>query len=120
MQRSQVEAVLAAAVEPGEAPEVAATREVREEAGVEADLVAPVETIEYWYVGTRGGERVRFHKQVYFFLFRYRAGDVANHDHEVDEARWVPADEAIGMLAFANERRVLEKAVAMAAANPSV
>jgi 8-oxo-dGTP pyrophosphatase MutT (NUDIX family) len=100
-------------VEPGEEPEAAATREVREEAGVDADLVAPVETIEYWYVGQKGKDRVRFHKTVHFFLFHYRSGDVADHDHEVVEARWVPADEAVAMLAFANERRVVETAVGM-------
>src|SRR5262249_15824128 len=63
-------------VEPGEAPEAAAAREVREEAGVAADRVAPIDTIEYWYVGRRGAERVRYHKRVHFFLFRYRSGDV--------------------------------------------
>jgi 8-oxo-dGTP pyrophosphatase MutT (NUDIX family) len=98
-------------VEPGEGPEAAATREVREEAGVAADLVAPVETIEYWYVAAKSGGRVRYQKTVHFFLFRYRSGDVADHDHEVLEARWVPADEAVTMLSFPNERRVVEKAL---------
>jgi 8-oxo-dGTP pyrophosphatase MutT (NUDIX family) len=100
-------------VEADEAPEAAATREVREEAGLQAELVASVEAIEYWYVGTRGGERVRYHKRVHFYLFRYQSGDVADHDHEVVEARWVPAAEAAEMLAFANERKVVEMAVAM-------
>lgn len=100
-------------VEKGEDPEAAAAREVREEAGVEADFVAPVEAIEYWYVAQRGGGRVRYHKTVHFFLFRYRSGDVADHDHEVLEARWVPADEAVAMLSFENERRVVEKALAL-------
>src|SRR3954470_23816813 len=54
-------------VEKGEEPEAAAAREVREEAGVDADLVAPVETTEYWYVAQRGGGRVRYHKTVHFF-----------------------------------------------------
>lgn len=100
-------------VEPGEPPEQTAAREVREEAGVEADLVAPNDVIEYWYVATRGGEKVRYHKRVHFFLFRYRSGDVTDHDHEVNEARWVPAAEAPALLAFANERRVVERGLAM-------
>jgi 8-oxo-dGTP diphosphatase len=100
-------------VESDEAPEAAATREVREEAGVEADLIAPVETIEYWYVAQKGDGRVRYHKKVHFFLFRYRSGDVADHDHEVHEARWVAAEEAMEMLSFANEKRVVETALQM-------
>jgi 8-oxo-dGTP pyrophosphatase MutT (NUDIX family) len=105
-------------VEPGESAEAAATREVREEAGVAAELAAPIDTVEYWYVGRRGGERVRFHKRVHFFLFHYRAGDVADHDHEVHEARWVLLAEAPGMLAFANERQVVERAAAMLEETP--
>ena len=107
-------------VDEGESPEVAALRETREEGGVDAELVAPLETIEYWYVGdasTGSGqadrERVRFHKFVHFFLLEYRAGDVADHDHEVNEARWVPIGEAAGLLAFGNERAVVSKATAL-------
>jgi 8-oxo-dGTP pyrophosphatase MutT (NUDIX family) len=97
----------------GEAPEAAAQREVREEAGVEAELVAPIETIRYWYFGGRGGRRVRFHKQVHFYLFRYLRGDVADHDHEVNEARWVKFDAAVEQLAFKNEKQVAARAQAM-------
>jgi 8-oxo-dGTP pyrophosphatase MutT (NUDIX family) len=97
-------------VEQGESPEAAALREVREEAGIETELRASIEIIEYWYVGESRGQRVRYHKFVHFFLMEYRQGDVSNHDHEVAEARWVSIDEAIGMLAFKNERIVIEKA----------
>jgi 8-oxo-dGTP pyrophosphatase MutT (NUDIX family) len=97
-------------VDAGESAEIAALREVREEAGIEADLIEKIETIEYWYVGDRRGERVRFHKFVHFFLMKYRAGDTANHDHEVAEARWVRIEEAIEMLAFKAEKTVVEKA----------
>jgi 8-oxo-dGTP diphosphatase len=93
-----------------ETPEAAALREVREEAGVETDLIQPIDTVEYWYYGQRRGERIRYHKFVHFFLLRYQAGDVQDHDHEVNEARWVPIDQAQGMLAFASEKRVVDQA----------
>jgi 8-oxo-dGTP pyrophosphatase MutT (NUDIX family) len=98
-------------VDPGESPEVTARREVREEAGVDAEVVAPIEEVQYWYVGTdRDGVRVRFHKSVHFYLLAFRGGDVRDHDHEVDEARWVALDEATELLAFRNEKAVVEKA----------
>ena len=93
-------------IESGEAPEDAALREVREETGLETEIIEPLEVIEYWYVGDSRGSRVRFHKQVHFYLMRYVAGDVADHDHEVREARWMAIDEAIERLAFDNERKV--------------
>lgn len=99
-------------VGPGESPEVTALREVREEAGIETELVAPLDPIEYWYVGWRGKQRVRFHKRVHFFLLAYQRGDVRDHDHEVNEARWVPLAEAQTMLAFKGERDVLAQAAA--------
>ncbi len=97
-------------VDPGETPEITAVREAREEAGVETELLAPIETIEYWYQASEKGQRVRFHKYVHFYVLAYRAGEVSQHDREVNEARWVPIDDAPGLLAFANERRVVEHA----------
>lgn len=99
----------------GEAPEVAALREVREEAGVEAELIGLIETVEYWYYDTRGVGRIRYHKFVHFYLMRYRSGDVADHDHEVKEARWAPIEEAPALLAFKSEQEVVQKAQAMIA-----
>jgi 8-oxo-dGTP pyrophosphatase MutT (NUDIX family) len=98
-------------VDAGEAPDATARREVREEAGVDGEVISPIDTIEYWYVGADGdGTRVRFHKVVHFFLIEFRSGDVGDHDHEVAEARWVGIDEALQLLAFANERAVVKKA----------
>ncbi len=93
-----------------EPPEDAALREAREETGLDAELVAPVEKIEYWYVSSERGARVRYHKFVHFYLMRYTSGDTADHDHEVNEARWIEIGEAIRMLAFKGERAVLERA----------
>lgn len=98
-------------VDDGEQPEATAIREVREEAGVKGRIIAPLEVIEYWYVGNdQQGQRVRFHKFVHLFLLEYESGDVRDHDHEVEEARWVPVDEAEGMLAFESERRAMHAA----------
>jgi 8-oxo-dGTP pyrophosphatase MutT (NUDIX family) len=85
----------------------AAQREVREETGLEAELVERLGDVKYFYV--RGGERVM--KIVAFFLFRYRSGSVENHDHEVEEALWIPLDEAPRRLAYKGEREMAEAAI---------
>ena len=97
-------------VDPGESPEVTALREVREEAGIETELLRLIETIEYLYRSTKHGKPVRFHKFVHFYLLEYKSGTVSDHDHEVEDARWVSFDSALAMLAFQSERDVVEKA----------
>lgn len=102
-------------IDAGESAETAALREVREETGIETEILTKIETIEYWYFGEQRGERVRFHKSVHFYLLEFRAGAVENHDDEVVEARWVEAKEAIEMLAFKSEKAVVEKALPLMA-----
>lgn len=97
-------------VDPGETMQVTAIREVREEAGIETELLDLIETVQYWYQRVQYGKRIRYHKYVHFFLMQYRAGDVADHDHEVAESRWASFEEALEMLAFKSERNVVEKA----------
>jgi 8-oxo-dGTP pyrophosphatase MutT (NUDIX family) len=97
-------------IDEGETVETAAVREVREEAGVDAEIVATLDKIEYWFIAHHTGERARYHKRVHFFLMNYLSGDVADHDHEVAEARWVPIDEAVEMLSFKSEREIVEAA----------
>lgn len=90
-----------------ESAAAAARREVREETGVEADLVEKLGDVRYWYA--REGRRVL--KSVAFFLFRYRSGDVADHDHEVEEALWIPLEEAPERLAYKGEREMAVSAL---------
>lgn len=98
-------------VDKGETPEQAALREVREEAGIVARIDRLIDRVEYWYQSKHGGERIRYHKYVHFFLMWYESGDVADHDHEVNESQWFAAGKAISLLAFRTERAIVEKAV---------
>ena len=98
-------------VEPGETPEFTAVREVKEEAGIETELLRLIETIEYWYQREQYGRRIRYHKFVHFYLLQYQSGDAANHDHEIEESRWVSFEQALEMLEFKSERGVVEKAL---------
>lgn len=89
-------------IDPGESAAEAATREVREETGLDAVLVEKLDDVRYWY--QRPGERV--FKIVSFFLFRYRSGSVRDHDHEVEAVEWVPLAEAPERLSYRGERAV--------------
>jgi 8-oxo-dGTP pyrophosphatase MutT (NUDIX family) len=100
-------------VDKGESTENAALREVREETGIDAVITERIDKVEYWYVSKEEGNPVRYHKFVYFYLLRYSSGDVRNHDHEVNEARWFDIDDAINRLAFDNEKKIMEKAKEM-------
>jgi 8-oxo-dGTP pyrophosphatase MutT (NUDIX family) len=95
-------------IDQGESAAEAAEREVREEAGVEGRLVEKLGDVRYWY--TRRGEG-RVMKNVSFFLFRYRSGSVAYHDHEVDSAEWVPLEDAVRLLTYKGERQMAEAAL---------
>jgi 8-oxo-dGTP pyrophosphatase MutT (NUDIX family) len=94
-----------------ETPQQAATREVREEAGIVAELIDELGEVRYAY--QRNGRRVD--KVVRFFLFEYRSGDVADHDHEIEEARWMPLAEAAHALTYAGEREMVARAVSRTA-----
>ncbi|HZP96942.1 MAG TPA: NUDIX hydrolase [Candidatus Limnocylindria bacterium] len=96
--------------DPGETIEQTALREVREETGLDVEIVRPVGTTEYWFAVP--GERV--HKVVHFFLMRAVGGDVSRHDHEYDHVRWVGVPEARRLLSFDTYREVLDRAVAAA------
>lgn len=100
-------------IDEGESFEDAALREVREEAGIETELVGQLERTEYWFSADRDGTRTRFHKFVHWFLMRYRSGNVEDHDDEVFEARWEAVDDALRMLVFKNERDIVERAMRM-------
>jgi 8-oxo-dGTP pyrophosphatase MutT (NUDIX family) len=97
---------------PAETLEETALREVAEETGLDVRIVAPIDRIEYEFV--QGGAKI--HKTVHFWLMEPIGGDLARHDHEFAEVRWVPLADAPGLLTFETERALVERASGMVAA----
>ena len=94
-------------IDPGEEAPEAALREVREEAGVVAELVHELGEVRYWY--RRDGRTIA--KSVVFFLFRYLSGDTSDHDDEVEQARWVDLRAALTELSYEGERDMIARTV---------
>jgi 8-oxo-dGTP pyrophosphatase MutT (NUDIX family) len=92
--------------DPGESVEETALREVGEETGLEVRILEPLPSIEYDFV--QGGTRI--HKTVHYFLMEPTGGDLARHDAEFERVRWVPFDEAGGLLSFPTERELVATA----------
>ena len=93
------------AAHQGESVEEAAVREVLEETGLEAEVIAPLETIEYFF---RAGDSL-IHKFVDFFIMAWRGGSIRPQLEEVDDAIWVPLASAVEQSSFASEKKMIEK-----------
>jgi 8-oxo-dGTP diphosphatase len=102
-------------IDEAESIEAAAMREVREETGLETEMVRSIDKVEYWFYSKSGVRGVRFHKVVHFYLLHCLSGDVRDHDDEVNEARWFEINEAIEALTFPNEKNIVQQAAEMIA-----
>jgi 8-oxo-dGTP pyrophosphatase MutT (NUDIX family) len=90
----------------GESLAETASREVREETGIEVEIEESLGSISYFFVR----QRTRFHKTVHFFLMRPIGGSIEQHDHEFDEVRWFQLEEALEIMTYPTEREVVERA----------
>ncbi|MGH3344601.1 MAG: NUDIX domain-containing protein [Carbonactinosporaceae bacterium] len=98
-------------IEEGESAAEAAVREVEEETGIRGQVVAPLGTIDFWFVA----EDRRVHKTVHHYLLRAAGGELSDADVEVAEVAWVPLAEVPERLAYADERRLVGRAPALLA-----
>ena len=94
-------------IDPGQTPPEAAVREVREEGGVEAEILDKVGYNKYVY--TLNGEKI--FKVVTYFLMKYVSGDPKDHDWEVEEAGWYTPEDALKQLTFSQDKALLKKAL---------
>jgi 8-oxo-dGTP pyrophosphatase MutT (NUDIX family) len=97
-------------VRKSEAMEQTAVREVEEEVGVRARVVASLDEPEKYIYTARG---VRVFKQVHYFLMEYEAGSETQHDAEMEEVRWVPLEEAVELLAYKGAQDVVKRCKAL-------
>ncbi len=83
-------------IEPGESPEEALRREIREELGAEIGVDAYLTTVEYDYPS--------FHLHMRCYLCRVTKGELVLKEHEasrwlageeLDSVDWLPADRAL-------------------------
>jgi len=95
-------------IEEGETAEKTALREVREETGLEGEIVEKIGEINYNFFREK-----RYFKTVHFFLLKYVGGSVSNHDSEADKVKWFPTSKALQILTYRNERKIFKKAEEM-------
>ena len=100
-------------LDPGETDEAAAVREVAEETGVVAELIDKLGDVEYSYE-RRGRRR---NKRVAFYLFEYRSGSLEDHDHEIEEARWMRLEDAARQLTHPGEKEIVRRALSRLSAD---
>lgn len=103
-------------VDPGEQVEQTAVREVREESGLEAEILEELGEVRYWFADEN---RERVDKVVYFFLMRSTGGDMADHDHEFDDVGWYHLAEAERLLTHKNQLHILHRAAELIAKMPA-
>jgi 8-oxo-dGTP pyrophosphatase MutT (NUDIX family) len=93
-----------------ETPEETALREVTEETGLEVRILDTIGDIHYRFV--RDGRRID--KTVHYYLMEATGGDLADHDHEFEDVRWIEVAEAEELMRFPTERDILARALPVA------
>ncbi|MGB9911519.1 MAG: NUDIX hydrolase [Microgenomates group bacterium] len=94
-------------IEKGEKAEQTALREVKEEGGVEAEILKKLLPIKYFYFQ----DNQRIFKTVVFFLMKYLQESSEILSWETEEIAWLPEEKAKERLAFENEKKLLREAV---------
>ncbi len=89
----------------------AAKREVREEGGIEAEVLGKIGTDKFFFVW----DKQKILKNVVFYLMEYLQEAETGFSWETEKIDWLSFEEAKERLAFEKEKEILEKASKMLA-----
>lgn len=104
-------------IEKGELPENAAVREVSEETGLSDLVVRGDLSVIDWHFRFRGK---LIHKVCHFFLMESEISATSPQREEgITACKWVPIDEALALISYANAREVLQRASEMVGGAPA-
>jgi len=103
-------------IDEGETPAETAVREVFEETGLATRVERKLGDVRYVYTASwDGGSGERVFKIVSFFLMRPVGGRIGalppGMELEVEDARWLPLEDAPRLLSYGGERQMAERAL---------
>ena len=84
-----------------------AIREVKEETGLEVKIKVFLSNIYYKFIDNQNN---MLNKKVAFYIMEAIDGSFKNHDKEFDKIIWANSNEAIKLLKYTNEKKLVTKA----------
>jgi len=94
-------------IDKGETLEQAALREVAEEGGVKAKIIAKLPTLKVFFTNPDGQKVMKF---ITYFVMEWQEDLKEGFGWETEEVKWVSQEEAADLLIYKNEKELLEKA----------
>lgn len=88
-----------------ESKEDTAIREVKEETGIDAKILAEACEESYWYKW----DGVKRKKTVYYYIMESLGGDFNDRDNEMEAVEWVPIDKVEDKLTYVNAKKMFRK-----------
>ena len=98
-------------VDPGETLEQAALREVREEVGLAARIVASLGDVSYVFYERRAARQIA--KRVHYYLMAWASGDAHAADGEMSAVSWCALADAEARMTFDAEREIVARGRAL-------
>jgi 8-oxo-dGTP pyrophosphatase MutT (NUDIX family) len=94
-------------LDKGETLEQAALREVAEEGGVKAKIIKKLSALKIFFTSS---DNQKVKKSITYFVMERLEDLKEGFGWETEEIRWVSKDEALELLTYKNEQKLLEQA----------